>query len=220
MNTECPWPRKANKFMLQQGVKPFVPADNPCDNAKIEDGKGTRLFWMILGYKEGADLMVEDAQKSPYVRDELIYPILFCYRHFLELSLKFLLVGRCQTLTTKQKSRHDLIWLWKKFLEVIKPYDMADPRKETPVVGDIISEFAKIDPNSCSFRYSEDQSGKLISIAYENIDLMHLTNVMHDVSDYFNNCFDHMVMLDQYKSSDLEYEDCLKLFRESGLKES
>lgn len=43
---------------------------------------------MIDGYKMAADCLVDDADDSERKRNRLIYPIVFCYRHFLELSLK------------------------------------------------------------------------------------------------------------------------------------
>ena len=42
-------------------------------------------------YKQGADLMVEKAGGRRRDRDALVYPIIFNYRLFIELSLKYLI---------------------------------------------------------------------------------------------------------------------------------
>ena len=49
----------------------------------------TRLVLMKDGYKTAADLMVEAAASDRLSRDTLVFPIIFNYRQFLELSLKY-----------------------------------------------------------------------------------------------------------------------------------
>jgi len=73
----------------QKNDLPFSEAKNPGNNAKIADRDFTRLVLMIGGYKKAADLMVERTVNDWRERDFLVYPIIFNYRHFLELSLKY-----------------------------------------------------------------------------------------------------------------------------------
>ena len=46
---------------------------------------------MAEGYKRAADLLIERAKESTQLRNMLVYPIVFCYRHYLELTLKAML---------------------------------------------------------------------------------------------------------------------------------
>ncbi len=80
LNAEFRWPKK--------GDKPFVVADDPLDNANVADNEFTRLVLMMNGYKEATDLMVDRSASDRSTRDTLVFPIIFNYRQFLELSLK------------------------------------------------------------------------------------------------------------------------------------
>lgn len=80
LNSEFRWPAP--------GDKPFVVADDPFDNANIANDGFTRLVLMKEGYKSAADLMVQAAASDRQTRDILVFPIIFNYRQFLELTLK------------------------------------------------------------------------------------------------------------------------------------
>ena len=90
LNAEFRWPVR--------GDKPFVAAADPLENANITGDGFDRLVFMKDGYKMGADLMVEEAEKDRANRDLLVFPIIFNYRQFLELALKYHIAtyGPCQ----------------------------------------------------------------------------------------------------------------------------
>ncbi|MDP3860085.1 MAG: hypothetical protein Q8Q63_00685 [Phaeovulum sp.] len=106
------WPR--------HGDTAFVIADNPDDNANIASCEFSRLVLMVDGYKRGADLMVAETMQDWRWRDLLVYPIIFNYRHFLELSLKYLLAtyGRSVGIDPIW-NEHNLTKLWCKFCKLL-----------------------------------------------------------------------------------------------------
>lgn len=179
LNTQFRWPVK--------GDKAFVIANNPCDNAKIAVDGFARLVLMLEGYKMGADLMVLDAEKDVRNRDLLIFPIIFNYRQFLELSLKYQLAthGPKVGIGPNWKS-HKLEVLWSEFREMLEKFGTPDPDEVDPVVGKIILEFAKIDPDSFSHRYPVDRHGALIPIAVGDLHLPTLADVVNGVAGYFS----------------------------------
>lgn len=181
LNTEFRWPR--------QGDKPFVVADDPFDNANIADRSFTRLVLMTDGYKKAADLMVEATTNDRYARDTLVFPIIFNYRQFLELSLKYQLAtyGRGAGIGPNWKT-HDLSTLWSGFLDMLDRYGTEDPDDVDPVVGEIVLEFAKIDPSSYSYRYPVDTKGNPIPVSYSDLHLPTLADVMNAVAGYFSGC--------------------------------
>ncbi len=71
----------------QVGDKLFNQSDIYFQSANINKFGHFRLEYMIEGYKHGADLMVERALEDRVALDVLIFPIIFCYRHYIELSL-------------------------------------------------------------------------------------------------------------------------------------
>ena len=179
INHEFRWPRK--------GDKPFQRSDDWQQNARMEADAPSRMVMMMEGYKRAADLMVERAQQSTVERHYLVYPVIFTYRQFIELELKYLIVtyGPTVCIEANWKS-HDLAFLWSEFRRVLKGYDVRD--KADVVVERVVAEFAKIDPDSCSYRYPVDVDGNPIPLTQEELDLAALADVMNGLSGYFDGC--------------------------------
>lgn len=181
LNTEFRWPR--------QDDKPFVVADDPFDNTNIAENDFTRLVFMMDGYKKAGDLMVEAAADDIRSRNILVFPIIFNYRQFLELSLKYQLATYGPIVSIEPNwNTHDLAKLWALFLEMLERYGTDDPDEVDPVVGEIVLEFAKIDPGSYSYRYPVDRNGHPIPVAYRDLHLPTLADVMTGVAGYFTGC--------------------------------
>ena len=181
LNAEFRWPR--------QGDKPFVVDDDPLDNAEIARDGFTRLVLMMEGYKKAADLMVEASKDDRYTRDVVVFPAIFNYRQFLELSLKYHLATYGPAVGIEPNWRsHDLARLWTAFLAMLDEYGTQDPDEADPVVGEIILEFAKIDPRSHAYRYPVDQKGNPLPVEYSDLHLPTLADVMNAVEGYFTGC--------------------------------
>jgi hypothetical protein len=180
LNQMFRWPVK--------GDIPFVEADDLSDNANIADGFA-RLVLMTEGYKKAADLMVEESERDKAQRGWLVFPILFNYRHFLELSLKYQLATYGPEVGVEANWHcHSLEKLWSEFLVMLEHYGTDDPDEVDPVVGEIILEFAKIDPGSFSYRYPVDKKGNEVPVARKNLHLPTLADVMKGVAGYFTGC--------------------------------
>jgi hypothetical protein len=77
------WPKAGDQL--------FKPSGEWDGNAHIANHPTTRLVLMLGGYKRAADLLVQHATADRADRDTLVFPIIFNYRQFLELSLKYLI---------------------------------------------------------------------------------------------------------------------------------
>ncbi|WP_160121325.1 hypothetical protein [Rhodovarius lipocyclicus] len=75
---------------------------------------------------------------------EAAYPILFCYRHGLEISLKSLVPGAPQ--------KHGLGELWAALLPRLAG---QYPAGQLAWLSDRIAEFEHVDPRSTAFRYAD-----------------------------------------------------------------
>lgn len=181
LKTEFRWP--------MQDDKPFIANDDPFNNANIAEDGFIRLVLMKDGYKTAADLMVKAAASDRPSRDTLVFPIVFNYRQFLELSLKYQLAtfGPKVGIEPNWKS-HDLAKLWSEFQILLEQYGTEDPDEVYPVVGAIVLEFAKIDPGSYSYRYPVDRRGNPIPVSYSDLHLPTLADVMNGVGGYFSGC--------------------------------
>ena len=170
------------------GDKAFVVSSNPTENASIDDSERSRLVLMADGYKTAGDLLVKAAKRGPIERDTLVFPIIFNYRHFLEISLKYLLAtyGGAVGIAPNWKS-HNLEMLWESILELFDKYHLPDTDGMSAIVGKIVMEFANIDPNSYAYRYPVDQKGQLLSVK-NKVYLPTLATVMNRLYGYFNGC--------------------------------
>ncbi len=169
---------------------PFAEADAPNANATIAEDAFPRLTAMIDGYKMGADLMVVHAEANPLDRDDLVYPIIFNYRQFLELWLKYIIAVYGPEVDIKPVwNSHKLDDLWKSHAEILKKYGVVTDLLEADLaVAKIVLEFSKIDPDSFSYRYPVDTKGKPIPVVLPDLYLPKLADVMKAVHNYFSGC--------------------------------
>lgn len=181
LNSEFRWP--------MEGDTPFIEADDPMDNALIAEDDFTRLVLMIDGYKKAADVAVVHCAENPADRDVLVYPIVFNYRQFIELSLKYQLAtyGRLVDVDANWKT-HKLEVLWDDFERMLDRYGTVDPDSADPIVAFVVGQFAKIDPKSDAYRYPVDQKGNPLPVAFAATHLDNLADVMLKVAGYFSGC--------------------------------
>jgi hypothetical protein len=119
---------------------------------------------LARSYRQSAETLLDSALKSGEPRD-WGYPVLFAYRHALELYLK--IIGEIQDLT------HSLE-------ECIR---LVEKRHGQPIGSPIrewIIELDKIDPIGTAFRYADDQAGTLKYAEYW-VDFLHFKQAMSQV---------------------------------------
>src|SRR5688572_11153260 len=102
------WPSGADK--------PFVSSCDVDRDSIIERRPEGRIIIMIDGYKKAGDLLVEQTVENQHWRDALLYPAIFTYRQFIELSLKYLIATYGGTVGVAPNWKdHDLQTLWEAF---------------------------------------------------------------------------------------------------------
>ncbi len=171
----------------QPGDRAFQRNEDGRENAPLEQAEHARLVIMSEGYKMGADAMVDEALGDNSKGATLVFPILFNYRHYLELSLKYLIATYGPAVGLEPVwNTHHLIPLWNMLLELMDAYGTSDPDEADQVVGSIVQEFAKLDPNSFANRYPVDTRGNVIELAMEEVDLTALRDVMNGVDGFFS----------------------------------
>ncbi len=188
LSREFRWPKP--------GDQAFTKSSDWQQNALTTQGVHGRLVLMMTGYKEAADTLVDEAQQSGFKRDTLIYPVIFLYRQFIELELKYLIYtfGGRVGVEANWKS-HDIAFLWTEFVKVLAGYGVQDPDKTDAVVSSIVAEFAKVDPQSYSYRYPVDTRGHEVPLGVDVLNLSALKDVMDGVGGYFTGCdgyLDHL----------------------------
>ena len=126
-------------------------------------------FTYTDGYRLAGDILSRHVKRTKKEQDTLIYPIVFLYRHQLELRLKEIIRDGCALFGEKLPkfkeeilTKHDLEKLWKASNDILSLY-YASAVKEDPDallrIEECVIQFHKVDPGSFSFRYATDKKG-------------------------------------------------------------
>src|SRR6266849_4811827 len=115
------------------------------------------------GYRRGARLLVEHVIEHQRNQDYLVYPILFLYRHHIELAVKniirrapYLLDRPLTQAEENHLNKHRLDLLWQDLRPMINaigktagwgPFDPADLEG----IDDYIAQLSAMDPDSYAF---------------------------------------------------------------------
>lgn len=139
------------------------------------------------GFMKAADGLVQMCKQKGYEHEKpfVIYPILYNYRHGLELALKWVLIQYGTDDYKSVSKPHGLRTLWGKCRKIIDECGDCDS-DSTNVVERIIEEFDEIDPGSQAFRYGWDNKGKEIDLPDDKIDIDNIRDVMQGVRNYLD----------------------------------
>lgn len=188
LNVKGRWPTKGDTL--------FSSPDDGAPFATVADGMVMRLSFMAAGYKRAADVLVEQALADPRLGSELIYPIGFSYRHYLELAIKDALATFGPKVGIKANwKNHELRKLMPRYLDLLKKYGIRDADGSTKIVAKLVEEFAKIDNGSTIFRFPNDQDGRGVVIGFEAVSLANLRDTMEGLRRHFSSTADYMADL-------------------------
>ena len=121
------------------------------------------FLFLVEGYKTSTLLLLEnltDKKDTNWLKiDSQIYPVLFNFRHFIELILKdtiryYKLFHReINTYQIGFEKEHSLLTLWKTLLPYLIQNTTSIPCEVLNAIENIIEEVESLDRNSFSFRY-------------------------------------------------------------------
>jgi len=147
----------------------------------------------VIEYKEAADILFQHvAGKRMY--NFLVYPILFLYRHYIELQIKEIIINARLYLGIKERfpRGHDIGNLWGICKEAVQTIDSVEPGlTEEQIVESKhiydglekdINVLAKLDPSSAT-RYPVDVDGNPIEISWGDFNFKELPKLIERI-DY------------------------------------
>lgn len=125
-------------------------------------------------YKEAAEKLISEVVRSQRGQDTLVYPIVFLYRHYIELRLKEIIQEGRRLLEEPGNfpPHHRIHDLWLTAMEIIeKVFENDEGKPDFGFVEHVLAEFSKYDPGSFSFRYPTDKEGNnpLFGLQYTNV---------------------------------------------------
>lgn len=177
----------------KKGEKIFKEGTNMRKTAYIGWNNDISQFWgYIEGYKRGGDVILKNAicDSSNLVLDTSIFPAVFCYRQYIELTLKYIiLLGEYNSTGSCQFPKgHNLSFLWGRCKKILDWYNEGKNQEYLDVIEEYILDFNSMDPNSENFRYPVDNCGQIIHNTVKRIDLVNLMDRMEEMYNFFDGC--------------------------------
>lgn len=167
------------------------------------------LLGYAMSYKEAADALVENIERTGRGADSMVYPVLFLYRHYVELMLKGL-IGMGKTFQGQKPDypkSHLIDVLWRKCRPILESAFPEGDRRDDEAVERCMKELAQVDPKGEAFRYPEDQHQQPISHAVPCLGLRNIRDVMERIGGYLEGSYDGLRELLQAQSDlDSEHE--------------
>lgn len=174
-----------------------------------------QFYGYIRGYKRSADTLVEFALASNRIEilDTYIFPVLFLYRQFIELSLKSLYLEYAdksmhEKIKTIKQVSHNLAQMWNKLKPTL--IDASNNKSEEEIVNVVegyIMQYHNFDKRSFKFRYPIDKDANPLIKGEERIDLVNLKERMTELDNFFSGADGH---LDYLKTCKYEQEQYLR----------
>ena len=140
------------------------------------------------GYLKAGNLLIQACEENNNLRHILIYPIIFNFRHAIELAMKWVFIkyGRYSSLPIDEDvlKRHDLWQLWKQCKKILNEF--GSNSEEISYVEQLIKDFHDVDNNAEAFRYPIDKQGEVFPLPEHRIDLRNVRDVMEGLAIFFD----------------------------------
>lgn len=188
-------------------------ATNPEYNACVGNNGFVDLGTYSYGYKEAVEILIQKTLAHQTTLDAIVYPIIYCARHYVELSLKMFIESISKInfvydahFIFPDIKNHSISFLWSE----IKRISTIDERYEMAIIAldEYVNDYPDIDDSAETFRYPVDHEG------HKHLVDQHCINLLD-----FSIRFEEMVeKMDEFEalcnSLELEYRvnttvDCL-----------
>lgn len=132
--------------------------------ALVESGRVTRSWFdFAQGYEFAAQNLAElmSAHSSDSFRIQLTPPIVFLYRHAVELMVKqaFTSLEAMEGREVEAPGSHDFLGLWTSSVRDRLRDGFIDPDLELDILDSAMATINELDPSSFTFRYPADRKG-------------------------------------------------------------
>ena len=188
IDLEIPWP-KLGEAMLEfhdDGMMRLLSRDI-----------STRASLIADAYKLVADQAIDNFVDAGAKDMFVMFPAVYCYRHYVELQLKCIIFDGCRLRgeQTDMQFGHDLSQLWRLASAELKEAWPDGTPETLEAAGAWIAELHKIDPISTAFRYASVKGGTPTLDNVDAINLKHLKYIMAKLSTFLNSSLTGMAAM-------------------------
>jgi hypothetical protein len=187
--------REVENFNRSLLIMPFYNTKNNFTNFAISFSRTPRDDFGIFakGYFEAASKLAEILLSKNHFSDDEAYPVVFLYRHSLELYLKNIIyravllsaLKGLNDIDTRLYNNHrvaTLAGIAGRILVKVFPHD-TDLALLSKKITKIASEFEQIDPDSYSYRYPIDIKGNPSTKHNQIVNLESMSCTMNELLD-------------------------------------
>jgi hypothetical protein len=120
-----------------------------------------KWYGYILGYRRAADVLVSHIANTGSYQDTVVYPYVMCWRHYVELELKTLIVlfQRFLRKDVEIKRTHRIDLLWSELRRLFEESGLVKADAALAEVDEVLRQLHQLDPTSEHFRYPVVASG-------------------------------------------------------------
>jgi hypothetical protein len=167
-------------------LSPVFSADKDCHCNACLNWTHDPLELYTVGYKLAADSLVDKVDETGEDQDSLVYPVCFLYRQYIELRLKEIIRSGRKLIDEPGDfpQHHKIQDLWNTAVPILKK---AFAHESSPLdlsrSDHVVSEFAKVDPESFAFRYPTDKTGASQLQGMWHINLRRLRDFVNAFAD-------------------------------------
>ena len=141
-------------------------------------------------FESAAIHMIDHVTETRSELDTFIYPIIFCFRHSLELTLKDIIndgINLCENLKIDHVPKnHDLLQLWYLVKKIIIDLFPDEDHSILVHVENCMKEIDLADKTSMSFRYPTSKDGAPHLEGMKYIDMLNLKKTMKALLNFFS----------------------------------
>lgn len=176
---------------MQKTLDPFQAHPDWHHNACISN---YAQFWEIGShYMRAADALVQDAIEDSSLLDVYVSPLIFLYRHAVELFLKdllwqshYLACGKKGFITDNCFQTHDLLKLWQQLkgnCQKVLGADFPLIPDDVKLLEDLFAQIQMHDPRSDAFRFPFDVKGARSHASLNHVNIHSLYESVHQAVD-------------------------------------
>ena len=176
--SEYRWPNSGDRLLIETG--------DWSRGVQFPKDSITRHVFIWDGYMKAGELLIDACEEHKPERYDLIYPIIFNYRHGIELAMKWVIChyGHYSNVQIDDIEDHNLWKLWQTCKQIITEAGSED--EAISVVQQVIKDFHDLDKSAQAFRYAEDLRGDIFDLPDRMIDIQNIKDVMEGVSNFFS----------------------------------
>lgn len=179
-NFSVPWPQEGDELFKGAADWQF----NACLNTK---GVPNPSYY-ISGFKLAGEAIFSSIAERRHEVDVLVYPLVFNYRQYIELSLKDIIV-LCRNMLDidgKEPFGHDFGKLWPECRQLLDRCYPDHDKGELEIVERHLQRFSQVDPKSTAFRYGSENDKTEEFLDLEILNVRNLHEVVARIGGFFD----------------------------------